>query len=171
MTRPAVHFSPIRRRHWLAAAGGALSGLMAGQTLAAAPPPPAPLPLAVALADELRQALAQGQPLVVLVSLAGCPFCKVVAQNFLAPLRRQDGLPVVQVDMRNSRPLRDFAGAGLTHDQVTRAWGIKIAPTLLFFGRNGVEVAERMVGGYLPDFYGAYLDERLQQARRALREG
>jgi hypothetical protein len=34
-----------------------------------------------------------------------------------------------------------------------------------------VEVVERLVGGYIPDFYGAYLDERLQAARAAIRKG
>jgi hypothetical protein len=48
-------------------------------------------------------------------------------------------------------------------------WGIKVAPTVLFFGRGGVEIAERLVGGYLPDFYGVYLDERVRSARLALR--
>ena len=46
---------------------------------------------------------------------------------------------------------------------------IKVAPTVLFFGRAGVEIAERLVGGYIPDFYGAYLDERLRLARAVLR--
>ncbi|MGA8785466.1 MAG: thioredoxin fold domain-containing protein [Polaromonas sp.] len=164
MTRPFLRSGAIRRRHFLAAAGGAVT-FMARGALAA----PARLPLSISLAEELRQALAQGQPLVVMVSLEGCPFCKVVSQNFLGPMQQQEGLPVVQVDMRSPRALRDFTGAAATHDHMTRTWGIKVAPTVLFFGRNGVEVAERMVGGYLPDFYAAYLDERLQQARRVLR--
>jgi hypothetical protein len=29
-------------------------------------------------------------------------------------------------------------------------------------------VAERLVGGYIPDFYGAYLDDRLRTARAAV---
>lgn len=164
MTRPFFRSGAIRRRHFLAVAGGAAT-FMARGALAA----PARLPLSISLAGELRQALAQGQPLVVMVSLEGCPFCKIVSRNFLGPMQQQEGLPVVQVDMRSPRALLDFTGAATTHDQTTRVWGIKVAPTVLFFGRNGVEVAERMVGGYLPDFYGAYLDERLQQARRVLR--
>jgi thioredoxin-related protein len=129
----------------------------------------ATLPLASSLQTELAQALGKGQPLVVMVSLDGCPFCKVVRQNYLAPMREQEDLQVVQVDMRSQRRLRDFSGASRTHDEMARQWGVKIAPTVLFFGRRGVEVAERLVGGYLPDFYGAYLDERLQQARAAVR--
>jgi hypothetical protein len=33
---------------------------------------------------------------------------------------------------------------------------------------GGKEVAERMEGAYLPDFYGTYLEERLAQGRKAL---
>ena len=130
---------------------------------------PATLPLSVSLQDELALALKKHQPLVVMVSLDGCPFCKVARENYLGPLHEQQGLPVVQVDMRSTRVLKSFNGASLSHDDMRRAWGVKIAPTLLFFGKGGQEIAERMVGGYIPDFYGAYLDQRLLQARAALK--
>ncbi len=124
------------------------------------------LPPSRSLANELAQAQAVRQPLVVMVSLAGCPFCKVVREHYLGPMHQREGLPVVQVDMRSSAATTDFAGRPATHDQLVRAWGIGIAPTVLFFGRGATEVAERLAGGYLPDFYGAYLDERLLAARR-----
>ncbi|MDO9198874.1 MAG: hypothetical protein Q7U79_20510 [Rhodoferax sp.] len=130
---------------------------------------PATLPTAESLPDELAQALKKGSPLLVMVSLDGCPFCKVARQNYLGPMREQEGLPVVQVDMRSNRMIRDFKGTLLTQDALIRSWGIKVAPTVLFFGRAGVEIAERLVGGYIPDFYGAYLDERLRLARAVLR--
>ncbi|MDO8448942.1 MAG: hypothetical protein Q7T10_09055 [Rhodoferax sp.] len=130
---------------------------------------PATLPTAESLPDELAQALKKGSPLLVMISLDGCPFCKVARQNYLGPMREQEGLPVVQVDMRSNRMIRDFKGTLLTQDALIRSWGIKVAPTVLFFGRAGVEIAERLVGGYIPDFYGAYLDERLRLARAVLR--
>lgn len=129
---------------------------------------PKALPLAVSLQQELAMALRDHQPLVVMVSLEGCPFCKVVRENYLVPMREQEGLHVVQVDMRSQKVVRDFRGVGQTHDAMVRSWRIRLAPTVLFFGRNGQEVAGRLIGGYLPDFYGAYLNERLQLARSAL---
>ncbi len=151
---------------------GVASGMLAalsgrrGDAFAAEPPQ---LPAAQSLSNEVQQALRKGSPLVVMVSLDGCPFCKLARENYLAPLVRDERLPVVQVDMRSARALRNFTGAAATHDQMVRAWGVTIAPTVLFFGRGGVEVAERLTGGYIPDFYGAYLDERLAQARKALK--
>ena len=129
---------------------------------------PASLPTAVSLTDELAQALKNGSPLLVMVSLEGCPFCKVARENYLVPMREQQGLAVVQLDMRSSRAIKDFKGATLTQDELIRSWRIKVAPSVLFFGRGGVEIAERLVGGYIPDFYGAYLDDRLRVARAAL---
>ena len=129
---------------------------------------PNTLPLATALPQHLDQALGKGQPLVVMVSLHGCPFCKVAREHYLLPLWREQALPVVQVDMRSIQTLRDFGGADTTHEAQIRIWRIRMAPTVLFFGRGGLEVAKRLVGAGMPDFYGAYLDERLATARKAL---
>lgn len=139
---------------------------MAGGALAANPGHEG-LPLAVSLRDELAAALGQGQPLVVMVSLEGCPFCRTVRQSHLAPMRRE-GLPVVQVDWRSPRAVADFAGAPATHDDMVARWNVKVAPTVLFFGPGGREVAERLRGALIPDFYGSYLDGRLAVARKAL---
>jgi thioredoxin-related protein len=128
---------------------------------------PVALPSTESLATSLDQALRAKQPLVVMVSLQGCAFCKVVRENYLQPLRAS-GLQVVQIDMRDQRALIDFDGTALTHDAWVRKQGIKLAPTVLFFGAQGREVATRLKGAYLPDFYGAYLDEQLAVARRVV---
>jgi thioredoxin-related protein len=139
------------------------------QTAAATSGPSAmALPSAVALNTELSVALAKGKPLVVMVSLAGCPYCKIARENYLLPLLRGNAVQVVQVDMQSKAPLKDFLGQAISHDVMIERWRIAIAPTLLFFGKGGREVAERLVGGYLPDFYGAYLQDRLETAQRAI---
>ncbi len=155
---------PVRRRLLLT---DALAGTAATRLAVAAPA--ALLTAARSLPLELEQALQKGNPLVVMVSLDGCPFCHTVRQNYLAPLVREQGLDVVQVDMHSPRPLQDFQGTNTTHAQMIQSWRIKIATTVLFFGLGGIEAAPRLTGASLPDFYGAYLDDRLQQARAALR--
>jgi thioredoxin-related protein len=153
-------FSITRRRFAMATS----SSLIAFNACAA----PATLPTTTSLPLELIKALKAGQPLLVMVSLEGCPFCKVVRENYLGPMREREGLAVVQVDMRSKLILTDFNKKELTQDELIRSWGVKVAPTVLFFGRGGVEVVERLTGGYIPDFYGAYLDERLKVARALL---
>ena len=140
-------------------AGAWLSGRAAGA---------AALPAAESLAAELAAALRQGRPLLVMASLAGCPFCRTVRDSYLAPMQRETGQPMVQLDMGSSRPVSDFDGAQRSHDALLRGWRVGVAPTLLFFGPGGREAAPRLAGASIPDFYGAYLDERLRSAQAAL---
>ena len=128
---------------------------------------PVALPSPRSLQDELGKALSQKQPLIVMVSLEGCPFCRIARRSHLVPMQKA-GTPIVQLDMRSAQEVLDFQGRASTHDLLIRQWRISIAPTLLFFGPGGREVAERMEGGYLPDFYGPYLEDRLAKGRQAL---
>ena len=141
---------------------------LAAAFLAAAPwVDAAGLPPARDLAAEFEQAFKLGQPLLVLVSLHGCVYCERVRRSQLIP-RLQSGQPIVQVDMRSSQMLLDWQGRSVSHDELVRRWKVGIAPTVLFFGPSGREVAERMEGAYQSDFYGAYLDQRLEQSRQRL---
>jgi len=148
----------------LAVAGLGAGGLASAQTVPAAR---GQLPLSTSLPDELTRAVRQGQPLVVMVSLHPCPWCDEVRGNYLAPMHAREGLAVVQVDMRGQQMTRNLQGQPSTHDALVRAWDVKAAPTVLFLGPGGKEVADRLVGGS-PDFYSAYLDGRLERARKAM---
>ena len=130
----------------------------------------APLGLAApdSLAQELTSALGSGRPLVVMVSLPGCPYCKIVRESHLVPLRRDTGQPVVQIDMGSQVAVRDFQGGLTTHADLVRGWKVKSAPTVLFFGKGGREAAPRLVGASIPDFYGSYLEQRLRDAASGL---
>ena len=127
------------------------------------------LPTSLSLVDDLNKALTKRNPLIVMVSLDGCPYCQIVRESHLVPMFRREGLSVVQVDMRSKSPIKDFKGSVVTHDALIRSWGVRVAPTLLFFGPGGEEISERLVGGYIPDFYGSYLDDRLRLARMSLK--
>jgi len=144
-----------------------LGGLLASAAGTAGAAPAKTLPQSQSLRAELARAQAAGQPLVVMVSLHGCPWCKLVREHYLAPMREGEGLHVVQIDMRSAARTETADGSPATHDALVRAWGVKVAPTLLFLGPGGAEVAERLAGG-ATDFYAASLDRRLAQARQAL---
>lgn len=164
MQTPNILNVTVTRRSLLGASG--MAAVLASHPLVAANAPIL-LPAPTSLADALAQSVATQRPLVVMVSLDGCPFCKIARENYLYPLLMQDKQPVVQIDMRSTKAVKDFKNSSTTHDQMVRSWSARVAPTVLFFGKDGAEVAERLVGGYIPDFYGAYLDERIKTARRA----
>lgn len=145
----------LSRRHWLIGANALWITTAKAATL----------PLADALPKALHAALREGQPLVVMASLESCPFCKIVRDQHLAPMHAREGLHVVQIDLRSAHALTDFHEKATTHDNWLRAMGVRIAPTLLFLGMNGAEVAPRMEGAVIPDFFASYLSDRLTLAR------
>lgn len=155
---------PTRRMLLGAAAAVASTGLVRPARATGAT-----LPAPVALDHALARALEKGNPLVVMVSLEGCPFCRVARDSYLAPLHREGSVAVYQIDMRSAQAVRDFSGATRSHEDMVRAWRVTIAPTVLFFGAQGKEIVARLEGGYIPDFYGAYLDQRLEQARALIK--
>ena len=81
------------------------------------------------------------------------------------------GACVTQIHFLAREPLRDASGAQTTHGALVRQLGIEVAPTVLFYGAGAREVAERLAGSSIPDFYAAYLQDRLAQARAAVRGG
>lgn len=128
------------------------------------------LPSPASLRGAAQAAAALGEPLVVMTTLSGCPFCDLVRNSYLLPLRREGKVQAVQIDIRDrSSNLQGFMGENTTPAEQARLWKARFAPTVLFFGPKGQELAERLVGVAVPDFYGDYLDARLLDARKRLK--
>ncbi|MDE2048218.1 MAG: thioredoxin fold domain-containing protein [Betaproteobacteria bacterium] len=125
------------------------------------------LPTAHDLRAAAQAARARGQPVVLLVSLHDCAYCERVRRDELLP-RQRDGLLAWQIDLKSSEAIVGFEGAPVSQAELARRLNVRLAPTVLFLDARGEPVAEPLVGAGLPDFYGAYLDERLAQSRRAL---
>lgn len=132
---------------------------------------PAVLPTPTSLRAAAQAAAARGEPLVVMTTLKGCVYCELVRNNYLAPMRRDGELVAVQIDVLDRQsPLQGFAGDTTTPADQARAWKARFTPTVMFFGPDGQELAERLVGVAVPDFYGEYLEARLVEARGKLRK-
>lgn len=149
-------------QNWL---GVILVGLF---SINAASATPRDIPEAKSFQTEISAAIKAGHPLIVFISLDNCPFCKIAKNNYLIPLMNEQSIPIVQVNFRNSASVTDARGLVLTQDQLIRAWGVKVAPSVLFLGKEGKEIAPRLTGGSTSDFYGSYLDERIRTAQAAI---
>ena len=127
------------------------------------------LPVPASLPQVAHSAKTQGQPLVLLISLPGCVYCEMVRRNYLMPMLAESGLQAWQLDITNrSASLIGFDGKPTSAAAQTKAWKATFTPTVLFLGSQGQELAERLVGIAVPDFYGVYLEQRLAAARKAL---
>lgn len=127
------------------------------------------LPVPSSLPEAASAARAKGEPLVVLISLPGCVYCEMVRRSYLLPARRDSNLQAWQLDVSDTTtPIVGFGGRPATAASQAKAWKATFTPTVLFIGSLGQELAERLVGIAVPDFYGAYLEQRLVTARKAL---
>ncbi|MFM7331612.1 MAG: thioredoxin family protein [Brachymonas sp.] len=132
-------------------------------------PQKALLPFPADMSQAAQQASRAGQPLVVMVSLPGCPWCELLRRNYLLPLAAE-GLPAYEfmVNDRSNR-LRDFQGQRVSPAALSAALKVSTTPTVLFFNQEGQEFAPRIEGVASADFIGAVIDERLTTARERLK--
>lgn len=130
-----------------------------------------------------RESFAAGRPLVVMFTLRGCPWCDALRRehfNGLLATGAASGITALELDLTDSRPFAVRAPSGAPSGdsdpesvradnarELGRRYRVRLAPTVLFIGPGG-ELADRLVGYGSPDFYGAYLEQRVAQARAAL---
>jgi thioredoxin-related protein len=126
-----------------------------------------PLPPARNLAQHAAVATKHGMPLILLVSLTGCPYCEQVRRQHLTPLAKT-GAVVKQIYLDSDAPLIDFVGARTTQRRFAKKVALQVAPTVFFFDVKGRQIAEPIVGALLEEFYGAYLDEAITTAKKRL---
>jgi thioredoxin-related protein len=142
--------------------------------MARAQTPEAALPAVDNLARDGKMALQRGVPLVILFSLPGCSWCETVRRNYLLPLSRDSKAgqrPLVrEVDMSSSAPLRGIDGEAGSGSGLAKQYGIRVAPSVLLIDGRGRRLAPVLEGGDVTGMYGAYLEDRLANARRALDE-
>lgn len=127
------------------------------------------LPPARDFKADAEKARRERVPIVVMVSLDGCPHCETVRRSHLLPLLRAKNPAAIlrQVELKGGASLIDFNGQKTTHAEFAQRHRAAIAPVVLFFDAEGRSAAEPIVGASIPDFYGAYLETAMISARMA----
>src|SRR5690606_28108961 len=122
----------------------------------------------------LRDSAREQRVVVALFTLPGCPFCEAIRRDQLSHLAREQvarGLRLVEYDLPDRQAFtgsRADAASPASAPALAASLGIRLAPTVVFLGPDRSELAERLVGYASPDFYGAYLEQRIAQARSRL---
>lgn len=127
------------------------------------------------LQAEAARAAKAGGPLIVIYSREDCHFCKAVKRDYLKPLaanpRYRDRIIIRQVNQDGeAQPLIDFKGKVSTHALVAATQKVKLVPVVAFYGPDGQQLAEPIVGARLPDFYQSYLENAVEQSANALKK-
>lgn len=124
------------------------------------------------LAADAARMREQRIPMVILFSRSDCRWCEKARREHLIPLANDPAAKALvrQVDMDRDTPLADFDGRATSHRAFANRHKARLAPTLMFFGPDARQLAEPIVGFRLPDFYGAYIEQSIDEGLAQLRK-
>lgn len=125
-----------------------------------------------ALADESAK---HNLPIVLFVTEPGCPFCHELRQKVIFPMLRSGELEhdviLRELSAHRGVELIDFAGRLTDGALFAESHGIFALPTLMFFGPNGQELADRMIGIANIEMYEFYLNAAISKTRSEMQKG
>lgn len=110
--------------------------------------------------------------LVLEFSSEYCGYCRKLEDLFLLPMQRNahydDKILLRSISLDAFETVIDFDGNSLPTGEFAARYGVTLTPTLLFLSADGVEMSERLVGIWSEDFYGGFIDDRIDEARARL---
>ena len=109
-----------------------------------------------------------GRVTIVLFSQPDCEFCAEVREHYLRPMlaTRPRRIAIAEANIELTTPIRDWSGKDMPQRDFARVRGVRFAPTVMFFDAQGRAVADPIVG-LSKDYFGAYLEQRIQIALKA----
>ena len=112
-------------------------------------------------------------PVVLFFSSKHCEYCDLVRDEFLNYLSTDPAfmnkLLLREVRMDGIRPLVDFSRRSISHAAFTEQRAIELVPTIQFTDGVGDILVEDIVGVTALGFYGAYLEQAIEQSLNILR--
>lgn len=119
-----------------------------------------------------KSAEQQQAPIVLVVVSDGCPYCQLLEEEILRPMQlsgEYDNKIQLQVlNLNQSDHRLDFDGKSRSPREIADRYHVRLVPTLLFLGPKGEELAERLTGISVIDYYWGYLDQAIEEARGKL---
>jgi len=119
-----------------------------------------------------KQARESGKVIMLEMSATYCGYCKTLEEEIIKPMLRSgdysDNVLIRQVNIDIHGLMDDLGVDKTSPDQLARRYNIFVTPTLLFLDGQGEEVSERILGVNSLDYYGAYVDDALEQGHRKI---
>lgn len=112
-------------------------------------------------------------PVLIMFSAEHCGYCVKAENEFLKPMvisgEYVDKVIMVQIRADSSLPIVDFDGKEVSVKQLTQRYKAFVTPTLVFVNGYGVKTSKNLVGVMTADFYGAYIDESINNSIQQIR--
>ena len=124
------------------------------------------------LREDARIAKANNLILVLEFSSEYCEYCRKLENLFLLPMQRNteydEKILIRSVSLDSYETLIDFQGRTLSTTMFASRYDVSLTPTLIFLNADGEEMSEKLVGIWSEDYYGGYIDNRIDEARNKL---
>lgn len=115
--------------------------------------------------------IARERDLVLMLEFSSeyCGYCRKLESLFLLPMQRNDEYDdkvlIRSVSLDSYETVIDFDGNSVDTRVFAARYDVSLTPTLIFVDGDGIEVSDKLVGIWSEDFYGGFIDNRIEQAR------
>ncbi len=122
----------------------------------------------------VESSLAKEKELILVIEFSAedCGYCRKLEDLFLLPMQRNaeygDKILLRTVSLSEFDSLIDFQGRSVTATEFAAQYDVALTPTLVFLNADGVEMSEKLVGIWSEDFFGGFIDSRIDEARGKL---
>ena len=124
------------------------------------------------LRHEASVARADNLILVLEFSSEDCSYCRKLENLFLVPMQRNaeydTKILIRTVSLDSFETLVDFNGQTVSTGEFASRYEVSLTPTLIFLNAEGKEMSDKLVGIWSEDFYGGFIDSRIEEAREKL---
>ena len=111
----------------------------------------------------------------MLFSTPGCPYCREVRRNYLAPRAAEQAaqpaptLLIREIDITGRAPLIDLQGRRTTQAEFASRLNVRVVPVVALFDERFQLLGDALVGIDRAGFYESYLTRAIEAAERRLR--
>ncbi len=128
----------------------------------------------ISLTDLTQEASLANQGKRVLIiefSSEYCGYCLMLEEEFLRPMLRNseysEKVVIRSISLSDNDTLVDFDGKSVSAYDFATRYEVYVNPTLLFLDDKGVEVSDKLVGIWSVDFYGEFIDDRIDSGLKS----
>ena len=126
------------------------------------------------LARDAGEARRQGVAILLEFAADDCGYCRQLEEEFLKPMLRsgdyQDKVIMRMVDVNGTTPITDFQGGRSTSAALAKRFDVDFTPTVLLVDSSGELLAKPLVGIWSRDYFGGFLDARIDTAVNRIRQ-
>lgn len=112
-------------------------------------------------------------PVMIFFAAEDCEFCDALEADYLSAMslaeEYNNKVIIRKVMIDAYEDVYDFQGKNISTEDFSRYFKVRVTPTLLLVDYRGDALTRKIIGYNRSGFFGAYLDEAIDEANRKIR--